>query len=47
MKMAEAQWRTTVKALLGDVHALEMQVRYEMRVVRPSLFGRIMEIEDR
>jgi len=34
-----------VKALLRDVDALEVQVRYEMRVVRPSLFGR-MEIED-
>jgi len=33
------------KALLGDVAALEVQVRYEMRVVRPSLFGR-MKVKD-
>jgi len=30
VEFEEAQWMLTVKALLGDVAALEVQVRYEM-----------------
>ena len=41
MEMAEAQWRSTVKVLLGGVVALEVHARYEMRVVRPSLFDKV------
>ena len=44
MEFAEASWRFTVKDLIRDVVALEVQVRYEMRVVMPSLFGR-MKVE--
>jgi len=45
VEFAEASWRFTVKALLGGVVALEVHARYEMRVVRPSLFGKV-GIED-
>ena len=41
VEMAEAQWRSTVKVLLRGVVAMEVHARYEMRVVRSSLFGKV------
>lgn len=42
---AEAQWKSMNKVLFGDVVALEVHAKYEMRVVRPSLFCKV-RIED-